>query len=72
MLPSRSRTTKKHVLKIASNVSFRHDYSIASQDILGISNLVEECMIVGSPDTIGRKMLEQAMFRLCIKKPLRR
>jgi DNA-binding transcriptional LysR family regulator len=36
-----------------------------------LADLTEEPLIVGNPDTIGRKMIEQARFRLGISAPLR-
>ncbi len=46
-------------------------HSLSRRSELRLANLVDEPLIVGNPDTIVRKMLEQACFRLGITTPLR-
>lgn len=46
-------------------------HRLCRKDSISLADLTEEGLIVGNPGTIGRKMLEQARFRLGITAPLR-
>ncbi|QDV25518.1 LysR family transcriptional regulator [Aureliella helgolandensis] len=46
-------------------------HRLIRKDNLCLEDLVDEPLIVGNPDTVGRSMLEQAHFRLGLTRPLR-
>ncbi len=51
--------------------AFPSRHPLSRRSLIRISDLVEQPLIVGNANTIGRRMLEQACFRLGITTPLR-
>lgn len=52
-------------------IAFPPKHKLASKKSFSFQDLENQPLIAGNPDTVGRRMLEQAWFRLGIKTPIR-